>query len=128
MIVTFYSFKGGVGRSMALVNVGEILADWGYRVILCDWDLEAPGLERYLVDGRKAGGASPEIAGWLARPGLIDLLQEYKETLAKPPELAEPGQPSPEVPSTHQVVGKVTLRRPSSHAVLTSSERRRPAP
>ncbi|PYQ60330.1 MAG: hypothetical protein DMF53_17170 [Acidobacteria bacterium] len=126
MIVTFYSFKGGVGRSMALVNVGEILADWGYRVILCDWDLEAPGLERYLVDGRKAGGASPEIAGWLARPGLIDLLQEYKETLAKPPELAEPGQPSPEVPSTHQVVGKVTLRRPSSHAVLTSSERRRP--
>jgi MinD-like ATPase involved in chromosome partitioning or flagellar assembly len=44
MIVTFYSFKGGVGRSMAMANVGQILADLGYRVILCDWDVEAPGL------------------------------------------------------------------------------------
>src|SRR5690348_6063354 len=44
VIVTFYSFKGGVGRSMALVNVAETLAERGYRVILCDWDLEAPGL------------------------------------------------------------------------------------
>ena len=49
MIVTFYSYRGGVGRSMAMANVGEILADMGYRVIVCDWDLEAPGLERYLV-------------------------------------------------------------------------------
>jgi MinD-like ATPase involved in chromosome partitioning or flagellar assembly len=53
MIVTFYSFKGGVGRSMALANCGEILADAGFDTILCDWDLEAPGLERYLVGTRK---------------------------------------------------------------------------
>jgi cellulose biosynthesis protein BcsQ len=49
LIVTFYSFKGGVGRSMALVNVAELLADRGYKVIICDWDLEAPGLERYVA-------------------------------------------------------------------------------
>src|SRR3954470_21341053 len=125
MIVTFYSFKGGVGRSMALVNIGEILADWGYRVILCDWDLEAPGLERYLVDGRKGGGAA-EMAGWLARPGLIDLFQEYKDALAKPPALAASGEAQPEVPPTHQIVGQVALRRPSTHAVLTAGEKRRP--
>jgi hypothetical protein len=130
MIVTFYSFKGGVGRSMAMVNVGEILADWGYRVILCDWDLEAPGLERYVVDGRKSGAPPAELAGWLARPGLVDLLQEYKQTLAKPPALSEPGQTPPQtlpdmLPPTHQLVGNVTLRRPSTYAVATSPERRR---
>jgi MinD-like ATPase involved in chromosome partitioning or flagellar assembly len=47
-IVTFYSYKGGTGRSMALANVGWILASIGKRVLLIDWDLEAPGLHRYL--------------------------------------------------------------------------------
>lgn len=47
-IVTFYSYKGGTGRSMALANIGWILASTGRRVLLIDWDLEAPGLHRYL--------------------------------------------------------------------------------
>jgi cellulose biosynthesis protein BcsQ len=47
-IVTFYSYKGGTGRSMALANVGWILASAGHRVLLIDWDFEAPGLHRYL--------------------------------------------------------------------------------
>ncbi|WNZ08924.1 FxSxx-COOH system tetratricopeptide repeat protein [Streptomyces sp. 11x1] len=47
-IVTFYSYKGGTGRTMALVNVGWIMASNGKRVLLVDWDLEAPGLHRYL--------------------------------------------------------------------------------
>jgi cellulose biosynthesis protein BcsQ len=46
-IVTFYSYKGGTGRSMTLANIGWILAFHGYRVLLIDWDLEAPGLHRY---------------------------------------------------------------------------------
>jgi len=46
-IVTFYSFKGGVGRSMALANIAVLLASRGQRVLCVDWDLEAPGLERY---------------------------------------------------------------------------------
>lgn len=48
-IVTFYSWKGGVGRTMALANVGVQLARRGKRVLLADWDLEAPGLDRYFV-------------------------------------------------------------------------------
>jgi MinD-like ATPase involved in chromosome partitioning or flagellar assembly len=47
-IVTFYSYKGGVGRTMVLANVGLVLSTWGYRVLLVDWDLEAPGLGEYL--------------------------------------------------------------------------------
>jgi FxsC-like protein len=46
-IITFYSYKGGTGRSMALANVAWILASNGKRVLLLDWDLEAPGLHRY---------------------------------------------------------------------------------
>ncbi len=46
-IVTFYSYKGGTGRSMALANVAFLLASAGKRVVAIDWDLEAPGLHRY---------------------------------------------------------------------------------
>ncbi len=46
-IVTFYSYKGGVGRTLALANIGILLARKGKRVLLMDWDLEAPGLDRY---------------------------------------------------------------------------------
>ncbi len=46
-IVTFYSYKGGTGRSMALANVAWVLASNGKRVLTVDWDLEAPGLHRY---------------------------------------------------------------------------------
>lgn len=46
-IITFYSYKGGTGRSMALANVAWILASNGKRVLAVDWDLEAPGLHRY---------------------------------------------------------------------------------
>lgn len=45
--VTFYSFKGGVGRTLALVNVAVELAKMGRRVLLVDFDLEAPGLDSF---------------------------------------------------------------------------------
>ena len=46
-IITFYSYKGGTGRTMALADVAWILASNGKRVLVVDWDLEAPGLHRY---------------------------------------------------------------------------------
>jgi len=46
-IITFYSYKGGTGRSMALANVAWVLAANSKRVLVLDWDLEAPGLHRY---------------------------------------------------------------------------------
>ena len=59
---------------MALANVGEILADRGYKVLLCDWDLEAPGLERFFV--------SDQYESFKGFPGIMDLLLDYKETLS----------------------------------------------
>ena len=44
LVVTFYSFKGGVGRSTALGLVGGILATRNRRVVMVDFDLEAPGI------------------------------------------------------------------------------------
>jgi hypothetical protein len=48
-IISFYSYKGGVGRSMALANVATLLAHRGRRVLVVDFDLEAPGLHRYFL-------------------------------------------------------------------------------
>jgi tetratricopeptide (TPR) repeat protein len=47
-IFTFYSFKGGVGRSLAAANVAYTLAGSGRHVLLIDMDLEAPGLSSFL--------------------------------------------------------------------------------
>ncbi|MCW3842874.1 FxSxx-COOH system tetratricopeptide repeat protein [Micromonospora yasonensis] len=69
-IVTFYSFKGGTGRTMALANTAWILAANGYRVLVVDWDLESPGLHRFyrpfIHDGmlRGAGGVIDMLVGY----------------------------------------------------------------
>ena len=47
MNVAFYSYKGGVGRSQLMSNCGYILSSCGLRVLLIDFDLEAPSLETY---------------------------------------------------------------------------------
>jgi ABC-type glycerol-3-phosphate transport system substrate-binding protein len=45
LIVTFYAYKGGTGRTLALANVARFLADeMGYRVGLVDLDIDSPGL------------------------------------------------------------------------------------
>ena len=43
-LTTFYSFKGGVGRTQSLHNVGARLAALRRKVLMVDVDLEAPGL------------------------------------------------------------------------------------
>lgn len=65
-IITFYSYKGGVGRTFALANIAVLLARRGKRVLLMDWDLEAPGLHRYFKPFVEHVSAGPE--------GLIHLL------------------------------------------------------
>jgi MinD-like ATPase involved in chromosome partitioning or flagellar assembly len=68
-VVTFYSYKGGVGRSFTLANVAVLLARWGYRVLTIDWDLEAPGLHHYfrpLLSKVPKGGVVDLAADFLA--------------------------------------------------------------
>ncbi|WP_405990023.1 FxSxx-COOH system tetratricopeptide repeat protein [Streptomyces sp. NBC_00986] len=69
-IVTFYSYKGGVGRTMALANVAWILAGEGYRVLVVDWDLESPGLHRFLRPFLN----DPELAD---STGVVDMVRDY---------------------------------------------------
>lgn len=71
--VTFYSFKGGVGRSMALVNVAALLAEAGNRVLLVDFDLEAPGLPSY--------GALKNAKN---RAGILDYVEAYQTSMVAP--------------------------------------------
>jgi MinD-like ATPase involved in chromosome partitioning or flagellar assembly len=67
-IITFYSYHGGTGRTTAVSNIAWILASNGYRVLLIDGDLEAPGLHRYL---RPFLGKDPELK---QTRGLLDFL------------------------------------------------------
>ena len=72
-IVTFYSYKGGVGRTLALANIGAVLAKWGYRVLCVDWDLEAPGLHLYYdrwIAPKHENAASQ-------KPGLTELILSH---------------------------------------------------
>lgn len=68
-VITFYSYKGGVGRTQALANIGTLLTRWGYKVLCVDWDLEAPGLDRY-------------FHRWLKQPqnpGVVELIHAHVE-------------------------------------------------
>src|SRR5687768_6290170 len=104
MICAFYSYKGGVGRSMAMANVAEILADAGYPVIICDWDLEAPGLERYLADDAEK---SREYKKY---PGIIDLVLEYKKMVSTQVAASEKSA-APEQDDDFHQIGELRLRR-----------------
>lgn len=65
-VATFYSFKGGVGRSMALVNAAVELAQRERKVLVVDFDLEAPGLDTFDV-----------LRPAAESPGVIDFVGEY---------------------------------------------------
>lgn len=73
-VVTFYSYKGGVGRSFTLANVAVLLARWGYRVLAIDWDLEAPGLHHYFAP----------VLPKAPKGGVVDLAYDFLAGAEKP--------------------------------------------
>lgn len=111
-IVVFFSHKGGVGRSTALVGTALDLVRRGRSVTLVDLDLEAPGLSTILLENEPRTGLidwltshndlpiaslllSPEVRDWLGddavpgEQGSLHLLPAgsldagYLETLAR---------------------------------------------
>jgi Mrp family chromosome partitioning ATPase len=95
-VITFYSYKGGVGRTMALANVAYRLAHrHDLRVIAVDWDLEAPGLPRFF------GITALELA---QKPGVLDFLIAWRdgvlEKFGLPPDA--PGGLIPVVRAPHK--------------------------
>ena len=69
--ITFYSYKGGVGRSLVLANLAKRLVEFGKSVVMLDFDLEAPGLPfkfgaRKILDMKKKG--------------IVDFVSEFQKT------------------------------------------------
>jgi len=73
-VTTFYSFRGGVGRTMSLVNIAAHLAETGRRVLIVDFDLEAPGIRSYQSMDNPAGQSN----------GLVEYVKSYLDTSVVP--------------------------------------------
>src|SRR5512139_417441 len=76
-VVTFYSYKGGTGRTMAIANVAWILAANGKRVLMVDWDLESPGLDRFFAPFIDPSAVTAAF-------GVIELIQEFEWAATRP--------------------------------------------
>ena len=48
--ITFYSYKGGNGRTMAMSNTATLLAQQNPKdqILVIDWDLESPRSSSFL--------------------------------------------------------------------------------
>ncbi|WP_286158602.1 FxSxx-COOH system tetratricopeptide repeat protein [Streptomyces sp. TLI_053] len=69
-VVTFYSYKGGSGRTTVTANCAWILAANGFRVLAVDWNLAAPGLHHYFhpfLEAEDSGAVSRDLVGLLRR-------------------------------------------------------------
>jgi ABC-type glycerol-3-phosphate transport system substrate-binding protein len=70
--LTFYAYKGGTGRTLALINVARYMAEeLGYRIGLVDLDLESPGLSHEPLCPQLDAGA----------PGRTKLIREINRHL-----------------------------------------------
>ncbi len=72
-VITFYSYKGGTGRSMALSNIAVLLArrqNATVPVLMIDWDMEAPGLHHYFEQHEE-------------RPGVLEFFEACREQLER---------------------------------------------
>jgi MinD-like ATPase involved in chromosome partitioning or flagellar assembly len=113
-IVTSYSYKGGVGRTMALANIAVQLSRKGNRVLMVDWDLEAPGLINYFIGEETQQKTKVSVKHAQDDGGLFALLQEGYDhangvvassawrrkitVLSVPPEPASFSNPTPPTP------------------------------
>lgn len=66
--ITFYSYKGGVGRSLALSNIAKRLAEFDKKVCIIDFDLEAPGIDHKF---------SEYIKGNSVKKGIVDYIYSF---------------------------------------------------
>ncbi|MBN2207945.1 MAG: AAA family ATPase [Candidatus Coatesbacteria bacterium] len=76
--ISFYSYKGGTGRTLLLANIAHYLARFGQKVVVLDFDLEAPGLHHKF----KVGGCGDPVR---IERGLVDYIYEFsdKDKIAK---------------------------------------------
>ncbi|MFN7677549.1 MAG: tetratricopeptide repeat protein [Cyanobacteriota bacterium] len=99
-VITFYSYKGGTGRTMALANVACLFAtrkEDPQRVLAIDWDLEAPGLPYYLRPPRDEVDTS-------MGQGVVDFFTRVQELLD-----AGPGSGEDEEKQAEAILARIPL-------------------
>jgi MinD-like ATPase involved in chromosome partitioning or flagellar assembly/tetratricopeptide (TPR) repeat protein len=74
---TFFSYKGGTGRSLAVANAASYLSQLGFKVAVLDLDLEAPGLNYKF--SRAEDGSPIQV-----NLGIVDYLHRIVVAKAKP--------------------------------------------
>ena len=82
---TFYSYKGGTGRSLLLANAARYLALLGKKVVALDFDFEAPGLHYKL----NIGEAGVRTADVVPAYGVVDYLLAAAQGQAPPERLLD---------------------------------------
>jgi WD40 repeat protein len=68
-IATFYASETWLVTSPALASVASLLARWSQRVLLVDWDIGGPGIERFF----------PGLVDDGARLGIVDLAEARQD-------------------------------------------------
>jgi MinD-like ATPase involved in chromosome partitioning or flagellar assembly len=78
-VIAFYSYKGGVGRTLAATNFAVYLAKLGLNVVIMDFDLDAPGVDsKFPAFDLPAGQA-----------GLIDYILRFQRDGSDPGAISE---------------------------------------
>jgi MinD-like ATPase involved in chromosome partitioning or flagellar assembly len=84
-VITCYSYKGGVGRTLTAANFSLYLAKLGFQVVAIDFDFEAPGLDSKFGNIRLNE----------KQRGMLDLILDYQLNGTVPETLAECAIPVP---------------------------------
>src|SRR5262245_34650846 len=63
---------------MAVANVATLLVGAGKRVLVIDWDLEAPGLERFFEADEQGTRGVALAQARTRKPGVVDLIKGFE--------------------------------------------------
>jgi len=87
-VVTFYSYKGGVGRTTSLITFANYYAyHYKKKVVILDFDFEAPGFTNYfdfsLDDLEKKNGVLEYLLDKEASKEKLNLIHDYMIDVSK---------------------------------------------
>jgi cellulose biosynthesis protein BcsQ len=85
-VIAFYAYKGGTGRTLALLHAARVLAREGRRIVVLDLDLGAPSIWPMLVEGTPEQGFVEFAGEWLA--GRFPEVETYLHAVQLDPKAA----------------------------------------
>jgi cellulose biosynthesis protein BcsQ len=103
-VISFYGFKGGVGRTTALAAFALYAAEQlSKNVVAVDLDLEAPGIGSLLLGEEESPGDSEDPRGIALDLGVVDFLLEQRIGRPNPLPLSRFYVGSPHVTGTGSI-------------------------